>query len=151
MRQSWSLKRDRLVVAATWLRTARRDLELARSIVDRAPSLSAFHAQQAAEKALNALAVARVDDHPRTHTAGRLVRELREIDATIDQAIERDAPALDLFFFTSRYPDTIGDEDPGDIIAPEDAKIAVGRATRVFSFVDARLAALVTFLGDQRP
>ncbi len=136
------MQRNRLVVAATWLRTARRDLELARSIVEREPSLSAFHAQQAAEKALDALAVALVDDHPRTHTAGRIVRELREVDASIDDALERDASALDLFYLTSRYPDTIGDEDPGDMIAPEDATIAVGRATRVVAFVDARLLAL---------
>jgi HEPN domain-containing protein len=75
----------------------------------------------------------------------------REIDATIDDGIERDASALDNLYLMSRYPDTIGDEDPGDIIAPEDAGNAVGRATRVVSFVDARLAALVSFLCDQRP
>jgi len=68
------MQRDRLAVAGTWLRTARRDLDLARSIVEREPSLSAFHAQQAAEKALKALAVALADDHPRTHTAGRIAR-----------------------------------------------------------------------------
>ncbi|GAC1443969.1 MAG: hypothetical protein NVS3B17_07560 [Vulcanimicrobiaceae bacterium] len=136
------MQRDRLAVAATWLRTARRDLELARSIVEREASLSAFHAQQAAEKALKALAVATIDDHPRTHTAGRIVRELRELDASIDVTIERDASALDLFCLTSRYPDTIGDEDPGDVIAAEDAAIAVERADRVVAFVVGRLAAL---------
>ena len=136
------MQRDRLAVAATWLRTARRDFELAQSIVEREPSLSAFHAQQAAEKALKALAVALVDDHPRTNTAGRLVRELREIDATIDDALERDASALDLFYLASRFPDAIGDEDPGDVIGPEDAAIAVGRATRIVAFVDAPFVAL---------
>lgn len=74
-----------------------------------------------------------------------------EIGATIAAAVERADSALGLFYLTSRYPDTIGDEDPGDIIAPEDAKIAVGRETKIFSFVDARLAALVSFLCDQRP
>lgn len=58
-----------------------------------------------------------------SHTAGRIVRELREVDATIDDALERDASVLDLFNLASRYPDTI--------IAPEDAAIAVGRTTQV--------------------
>lgn len=105
------MQRDRLVVARTWYRTAERDLRLARAALDIEPSLATFHAQQAAEKALKAVLVAITDDHPRTHTAGRLVRELRRDDPSITDDLERDATALDLFYLTSLYPDTIGDED----------------------------------------
>lgn len=133
------MQRDRFVVARTWLRTAERDLRLARAALDIEPSLGAFHAQQAAEKALKALLVATTDDHERTHTAGRLVRELRAADPSIPEAVERDATALDLFYLSSRYPDTVGDEDPGDVIARPDAALAVERAERVLAFIRARL------------
>ncbi|GAC1303041.1 MAG: hypothetical protein NVS2B3_13300 [Vulcanimicrobiaceae bacterium] len=135
------MQRDRLLVARTWLRTAERDLRLARVAIAIEASLAAFHAQQAAEKALKALLVATTDDHERTHTAGRLARELRSGDATIPDEIERDATALDLFYLTSRYPDTIGDEDPGDVISAEDATRAVARGERIVAFVRTRIAA----------
>lgn len=133
------MQRDRLAVARTWLRTAERDLRLARVAVDLEPSLAAFHAQQVAEKALKALLVALTDDHERPHTAGRLARELRDGDPSIPEEIERDATALDLFYLTSRYPDTIGDADPGDVISRSDASGAVSRAERVLATVRTRI------------
>lgn len=137
------MQRDRLVVARTWYRTAERDLRLARAALDIEPSLATFHAQQAAEKAIKAVLVAITDDHPRTHTAGRLVRELRRHDPSITDDLERDAAALDLFYLTSRYPDTIGDEDPGDVIAREDGTLALTRAERLLEFAQKRLAEIV--------
>ncbi len=134
------MQRDRGLVARTWMRTADRDANLARAAIDIEPSLAAFHAQQAAEKALKALLVFTTDDHERTHTAGRLARELRTSDPSIAEGIERDAAALDLFYLTSRYPDTIGDEDPGMVIVREDAVGAVARAERILAFVRVRLA-----------
>lgn len=134
------MQRDRVVVARTWLRTAERDLRLAHVAIEVEPSLAAFHAQQAAEKALKALLVATTDDHERTHTAGRLARELRLADVTISEEVERDASALDLFYLTSRYPDTIGDEDPGNVISQDDATRAVERATRVLDFARRRIS-----------
>ena len=134
------MQRDRAAVARTWQRTARRDLDSARALLDVAPSLAAFHAQQAAEKALKALLVATTDDHPRTHTAGRLVRELRDDDATIGDDLLQDATALDIYYLTSCYPDAVGDEDPGDVIGREDAETAIARAQRISTFVDARLS-----------
>lgn len=134
------MQRDRAAVARTWLRTAERDLRLARVAIEIEPSLAAFHAQQAAEKSLKALLVATTDDHERTHTAGRLARELRQSDATIPQTLEADAAALDLFYLTSRYPDTVGDEDPGDVISESEATLAVARAERVLGFVRSRVA-----------
>ena len=133
------MQRDRAVVAATWMRTAQRDANLARVALEIEPSLAAFHAQQAAEKALKALLVFTTDDHMRTHTAGRLIRELRATDPTIPEELEADATALDLFYLTSRYPDTVGDEDPGDVIGREDAERALLRSERVVAFVRARL------------
>ncbi len=56
--------------------------------------------------------------------------------------LERDAAALDLYYLTSRYPDTVGDEDPGDVIARDDAQTAISRAQRVLMFVRQRLDGL---------
>lgn len=133
------MQRDRAAVARTWYRTAERDLRVAAVAIDIEPSLAAFHAQQGAEKALKALLVATTDDHPRTHTAGRLIHELREADPTIDESIVRDATSLDLYYLTSRYPDTLGDADPGDVIGRDDAASAIARARRILAFVDGRL------------
>ncbi len=133
------MQRDRRAVALTWFRTAERDLRTARTMLDDEPSVSTFHAQQAAEKAIKAALVLAIDDHPRTHTAGRLVRELRAVDPHVDPSIERDAAALDIYYLTSRYPDTVGDEDPGLVIAREDAEIAIERAERVLDFTRRRI------------
>ncbi|MDQ2857145.1 MAG: HEPN domain-containing protein [Candidatus Eremiobacteraeota bacterium] len=134
------MRRDRRAVASTWYRTAERDLRVARAALDIEPSLAAFHAQQAAEKALKAALVLATDDHPRTHTAGRLVRDLRDVDPQIGAEVERDATALDLYYLTSRYPDAVGDEDPGAVIVREDAEIALARAQRILEFVRHRIA-----------
>ena len=65
------MQRDRQAVARTWLRSAERDLNVAGAILRDEPALAAFHAQQAAEKSLKALAVAVGDDHARTHAIAR--------------------------------------------------------------------------------
>ncbi len=134
------MQRDRFESARTWLETARRDLRVARTVLDVEPSLAAFHAQQGAEKALKATLVALADDHPRTHTATRLVRELRSIDPTVDESLEADASSLDLYYLSARYPDAVGDEDPGDIIRRGDAAEAISRAERVLLFAEERIA-----------
>lgn len=63
-------------LATEWLRWASADLRVAKLTADEriAPQIAAFHAQQAAEKALKALLVQKQIDFPRTHSIGvRLV------------------------------------------------------------------------------
>jgi HEPN domain-containing protein len=72
--------------------------------------------------------------------AGRLVQELRSIDPTVSAALAHDAAALDLFYLTSRYSDSVGDADAADIINREDASVAVARAERLVAFADACLS-----------
>lgn len=133
------MQRDRKAVAASWLATAERDLRGARAMLESEPSLAAFHAQQAVEKALKAVLVWIADDHPRTHAATTLVRELiaHEPGASV---LEADASALDLYYLTSRYPDAVGDVDPGDVIGTDDARRALARCDRVLSYVRSRLS-----------
>ena len=62
-------------VVASWLAKAADDLEAARLLAGAAgldPGLASFHAQQAAEKALKAILVARLIHPPRTHDLEKL-------------------------------------------------------------------------------
>ena len=91
------MQRDRFAVARTWLRSAERDVAVALLVCDAQPALAAFHAQQAAEKALKAVVIALTDDHARTHSAGALVGELRLLGIAFEAGVEADARALDLY------------------------------------------------------
>lgn len=63
-------------LVAQWMRWARADLAVTELIDDQrlAPEIIAFHAQQAAEKALKALLVLRQTEYPRTHDLGTWLR-----------------------------------------------------------------------------
>ena len=134
------MQRDRKIVAASWLAAAERDFRVGLATLAIEPSLSAFHAQQAAEKALKAMLVLVADDHPRTHAATILVRELMVLDTSAHE-LEADASALDLYYLTSRYPDAVGDVDPGDVIGVEDAERALKRSERVVAYARQKLDA----------
>ena len=63
------------VLVGQWLSRARSDLVLAQMTEDQRllPEILAFHAQQAAEKALKALLVHHQVEFPRTHVIALLV------------------------------------------------------------------------------
>lgn len=66
----------RRALARRWLSKARTDLALATVVLEKGPDMDpwvcCFHAQQAAEKALKALLVARGTEPPYTHDLGAL-------------------------------------------------------------------------------
>ncbi len=67
-------------LVAEWMRHARSDLAVARMVDEEqiAPEILAFHAQQAAEKALKALLVQRQVEFPRLHVIGPLLKLCQE-------------------------------------------------------------------------
>ncbi|MBA7707324.1 hypothetical protein ES703_116194 [subsurface metagenome] len=89
---------------ADWLRYARSDLELAR--VTRPDEVLfeglCFHAQQAAEKALKAVLIAKGVPPPKTHNI-RTLLDLLPQEVIAPQEIE-DAVSLTDYAVTSRYP-----------------------------------------------
>ncbi len=89
---------------ADWLRYARSDLELAR--VTRPDEVLfeglCFHAQQAAEKALKAVLIAKAVPPPKTHNI-RTLLDLLPQEVIAPQEIE-DAASLTDYAVTSRYP-----------------------------------------------
>ena len=94
---------------ADWLRYARSDLELAR--ITRPDEVLfeglCFHAQQAAEKALKAVLIAKGIPPPKTHNI-RILLDLLSQVIVAPQEIE-DSAGLTDYAVTSRYP---GDFEP---------------------------------------
>ncbi len=115
---------------ADWLRYAYSDLELARV---RRPSKVlfeglCFHAQQAAEKALKAILIAKSVPPPKTHNI-RTLLDLLPQEVTVPEEIE-DAASLTDYAVTNRYP---GDFESVD---EEEYKEAVRLAETVVLWVE---------------
>ncbi len=91
-------------LACEWLGKARNDLRAAKILLEEGLfDESAFHAQQAAEKALKALLVAHRVEPPRTHNIARLL-SLLEPKVDVSWAYEEDLPALTYYAVEIRYP-----------------------------------------------
>ena len=128
------MQRDRIVAARLWLANALTDLELAAEIAPRYAARSCFHAQQSAEMSLKAALIALADDHPRTHIAGSLVREIETLGETVSAEVALAANKLDLFYTGSRYPDALGGADPRKVLGETDARAAIVQAESVAEF-----------------
>ena len=89
---------------ADWLRYARSDLELARVVRPDEVLFEGlcFHAQQAAEKALKAVLIAKGVPPPKTHNI-RTLLDLLPHEVIAPQEIE-DAASLTDYAVISRYP-----------------------------------------------
>jgi len=95
---------DQLGEAAEWLRYAASDLALAR-VPCEAPIMwetLCFHAQQAAEKALKAVLIARAIEFPKTHSIGALL-DLLPGELAAPQDVQN-AASLTEYAVLSRYP-----------------------------------------------
>jgi len=91
-------------IACKWIKKASRDLKWAeRMLADGDTDYSAFHAQQAAEKALKALLIALGKRPPRTHNIGQLINELNGIG--IETREIQQAKILTDYAVEARYPD----------------------------------------------
>ncbi len=112
---------DQTVLAAQWRATAAEDLRVAVLLVDESPSAAAFHAQQAAEKALKAACVIAIDDSPRTHVITHLLDELSNNEEIVGKEIFDAAAVLDRYYAPTRYPDALGGIDPNRIFTAADA------------------------------
>jgi HEPN domain-containing protein len=94
--------------ARWWWDTAQGDLSAARLLLDAGQfNLCAFHAQQAAEKALKAALAARGTAH-RGHACIELLETLGGIGVSVATDLEHAARRLDLHYVQSRYPNGLG-------------------------------------------
>lgn len=95
--------------AAWWSRASDRDLGMARGLAElKYHEGVAFHCQQAAEKALKALLLARGGASLRTHSCTELLEALNELGLQAPDAVLTCARKLDLHYVDSRYPNGVG-------------------------------------------
>lgn len=117
---------ERVEETRRWLRFAREDLEIAELILEQGsvPRAACFNAQQAAEKALKALLIARDTEFPKTHELFGLSRLLPE---NFDPGIpNRELVNLSKWAVEPRYP---GDLPEASV---HDAEAAVEHAREVY-------------------
>lgn len=128
---------DPRVLAGEWRSAAAEDLRVAGLLRDESPSAAAFHAQQAAEKALKAACIVAIDEAPRTHVVNHLLDELA-INGHPPSDLVRDAArVLERFYAPTRYPDALGGIDPNKVYVARDAAQAIDEANVVIAFADA--------------
>ncbi|HUE97253.1 MAG TPA: HEPN domain-containing protein [Longimicrobiaceae bacterium] len=115
---------------AAWLRFAREDLALAATRIPNVRfGLHCFHAQQAAEKAIKAVLVARGMSFPFTHDLGRLI-DLLEVGGVLISPEVRDADLLTDFAAVARYPGAIEIDEDDWRSAVASARIVIAWAER---------------------
>ena len=118
-------------IACEWFRKALDDLRAARILLEEGlVSESAFHSQQAVEKALKALIVALGMKPPKSHRIEKLLG-LLEGKVDVRWAYEQDLPALTFYAVEVRYP--------GPPVVEEEAEEALRIAENVVEWVRGRL------------
>lgn len=131
---------DRRTAAAQWRGAAGEDLRVAILLETESPSTAAFHAQQAAAKALKAAAIVVGDDLPRTHILNDLADELAREGHEIGVELRQHLRVLERLYAPTRYPDALGGIDPNRVFVAADASDAAIRARDVLDFVDELIA-----------
>ncbi|MEM1928312.1 MAG: HEPN domain-containing protein [Acidilobaceae archaeon] len=120
-----------------WMAEARADLEHAEASIGLGDyNWACFAAQQAAEKALKALALHVLGEYPRGHDLVRLYRRLR--DAVAMSLSESALAKLSAYYTLARYPNA-GVERPSEEISRELAEEAVSIARGVLDEVSKTL------------
>ena len=123
--------------ATDWFRQAERDLEQALdSQVAGRHEWTCFAAQQAAEKAVKALHLARGQE-AWGHVVARLLQELPEPPPA--ELVER-GRVLDNFYIPARYPDSHPEGSPFEHFGPLQSQDALDHARTILAFVRHALA-----------
>jgi HEPN domain-containing protein len=123
-------------LAGDWLAKAAVDLLVCERLLGQGAAFFetvAFHAQQAAEKSLKALLVARQVEFPKTHDIERLVELVALGDAALAETLA-DAAELTPFGVEYRYP---GEYAP---VTAEAANACVSLARKVHDEISKRLS-----------
>ncbi|MCE4627957.1 MAG: HEPN domain-containing protein [Desulfurococcales archaeon] len=116
-----------------WLRRAEKDLRAAEVLLrEELYEEAAFHAQQAAEKALKALLVARRVRPPKTHSIEHLLSLLAGQE-DVKPFYDIDADTLTDYAVEARYP--------GPPVVPEEAEQALETARKTVELAKERLGA----------
>ncbi len=113
-----------------WLRKAAGDLAAARHLLlggDRLGPSAAFHAQQAAEKALKAVLVWHGREVPRTHDLAYLVDLIASEEPELADAVRRSV-TLTPYGVEARYPGDLPEPSPTEVRTAVDLAEEIVRA-----------------------
>lgn len=126
-------RNDYLADVQTWLEFAEYDLKTAKwSLEGNLFTSTCYCSQQAAEKALKALTLAKGHFVPKIHSLDRLISELHKFQVGT-AIIKEDALRLDAFYISSRYPGEYG--GPVGLYDKKDAEKAIKSAKEIIEFV----------------
>ena len=122
---------------SSWMRFVKADLVMAQRAMDERepyPEMACYHAQQAAEKALKALLVAKGSEFARTHSLVYLIRLVAETGHEDVLELMDAAATLQQYAAPARYP-------TGETVLPDeaDATLAIGQARTIVDFVQPKL------------
>ncbi|MDP8205410.1 MAG: HEPN domain-containing protein [Candidatus Electryonea clarkiae] len=124
-----------IIVVKRWLIRARQDLRSAQNDLNDDPPIpetACFHAQQCAEKALEAYLISKNQQVERSHYLPRLLKLCRAIDSKFEEFLET-AEYLTEYAVTARYPDDWRD------IPVSEAILALEKAELFYNFVMSRI------------
>jgi HEPN domain-containing protein len=114
-----------------WLDEAEDDISSAEIMLREGKySKTCFFSQQAAEKALKALHIAKYKRYEETHSVSELLRRAEAPDELV-----RAGDHLDRFYIPTRYPNVWPSGAPFRHYREEDAKDALDTSRRVMEFV----------------
>ena len=125
--------------SADWMSQAERDLAHARHSVESSDfEWAAFAAQQAAEKAVKALILARSGE-PWGHSVSLLLESLF-VQLPEAETLREAANRLDKHYIPARYPNGFPAGYPGKLYTSGEAEAAIVDATELVSFCRRHLA-----------
>ncbi len=123
-----------------WLDEAKDDLAAAIDLMRLGRySKACYFAQQAAEKALKALLIKRLNRYEHTYSVRELLEILRNNGVDVGDDLIRIGDELDRYYVQTRYPNAWPSGAPHKHYTEEDARRAVDHASRVVGFVESNL------------
>jgi HEPN domain-containing protein len=133
-------KSDPLAESSRWWRQAEADYKTAATLWDAEDfSPCAFHAQQAAEKALKAWLYSKGIKAFGHSLVALLASADEESLAEVDESIDEAASALDKHYISTRYPDAFEDQIPAEFYTAELAEEALTWSKQLMQFVGKKL------------
>lgn len=111
---------------------------------------AAFHAQQAAVKALKSLLI-QLGQQERTHSCVRLLQRIHHLASSFlnfPDDLMTDARMLDIHYISSRYPNGVGGP-PEEFYYERVSSDLLNRARRIYNSVQSALT-VITSSGDEK-
>ncbi|MBI3752547.1 MAG: HEPN domain-containing protein [Deltaproteobacteria bacterium] len=129
--------------ADRWFRQAENDLKAAQWCEQGGFYAQAcFWAQQSAAKALRALLFMNKEDTKETRSVSELLERCLTYDEDFKPIVEPSG-RLDIYYKTSRYPDSLPGGIPAELISARDSKESIKIASDIFTLVEEKRKAYV--------